>query len=81
MAVKNERNMKMRAYTIDNNGTVAINTKIVSAKCRTTRRAAALDIRLQATKESTETLRRIVSECAGTYLAQCAAKELSRRSA
>ena len=71
----------IRAYTINENGNAEIDMKAVSYKCRQAKRAARLDIAAQAKNESTETLRRVVEECAGTYLAKVAAKELARRAA
>lgn len=71
----------IRAYTINENGNAEIDMKTVAYKSRQTHRAARLDIAAQAKNESTETLRRVVEECAGTYLAKVAAKELARRAA
>lgn len=71
----------IRAYTINENGNAEIDMKAVSYKCRQAKRAARLDIAAQAKNESTETLRRVVEKCAGTYLAKVAAKELARRAA
>lgn len=71
--------METRAYTITEDGRAEIDMKTVAWKERQTRRVSRCAIREQARRETTETLRRVVVACAGTYLAKCAADELRSR--
>ena len=71
----------IRAYTINEDGIVTTDMKTVRYKCHQRAKAARLELAEQAKRETTETLRRVVEECAGTYLAHLAAKELARRAA
>lgn len=73
--------MENRAYTLTDDGLYAIDMKIVSWKMKQSRRSVKVDLQAQARNETTETLKRVVSDCAGTMLAKFAADELIRRSA
>ena len=70
-----------RAYTITEDGRAEIDMKCVAWKSRQARRSVSIEMRAQAARETTETLRRVVETCDGTQLAKYAADELKRRAA